>query len=48
MSVNSETADQTVKMTLEAIEEAAKISASIGGTSAKSLAAMIYAIITGV
>lgn len=46
MSVNSETADQTVKMTLEAIEEAAKISASIGGTSAKSLAAMIYAIIT--
>lgn len=46
MSVNSETADQTVKMTLEAIEEAAKISASIGGMSAKSLAAMIYAIIT--
>ena len=46
MSVNSETADQTVKMTLEAIEEAAKISASIGGMSAKSLAVMIYAIIT--
>lgn len=46
MSVNSETADQTVKMTLEAIEEAAKVSASIGGVTAKSLAAMIYAIIT--
>lgn len=46
MSVNADTADQTVKMTLEAIEEAAKISASIGGMSAKSLAAMIYAIIT--
>lgn len=46
MSVNSETADQTVKMTLEAIEEAAKISASIGGVTVKSLAAMIYAILT--
>lgn len=46
MSVNSETADQTVKMTLEAIEEAAKITTSVGGISAKSLAAMIYAIIT--
>lgn len=46
MSVNSETADQTVKMTLEAIEEAAKVSASIGGVTAKSLAAMIYAMIT--
>lgn len=46
MSVNSETADQTVKMTLEALEEAAKISASIGGVTAKSLAAMIYAILT--
>ena len=46
MSVSSDTADQTVKMTLEAIEEAAKMSASIGGMSAKSLAAMIYAILT--
>lgn len=46
MSVSSDTADQTVKMTLEAMEEAAKITASIGGTSAKSLAAMIYAILT--
>lgn len=46
MSVNSETADQTVKMTLEAIEEAAKVSASIGGVTAKSLTAMIYAMIT--
>lgn len=46
MSVSSDTADQTVKMTLEAIEEAAKMSASIGGMTAKSLAAMIYAIIT--
>lgn len=46
MSVSSDTADQTVKMTLEAIEEAAKVSASIGGVTAKSLAAMIYAIIT--
>lgn len=46
MSVSSDTADQTVKMTLEAIEEAAKITASIGGMSAKSLAAMIYAILT--
>ena len=46
MSVNSETADQTVKMTLEAIEEAAKVSASIGGVTAKTLAAMIYAILT--
>lgn len=46
MSVNSDTADQTVKMTLEAVEEAAKISASIGGVTAKSLAAMIYAILT--
>lgn len=46
MSVSSDTADQTVKMTLEAIEEAAKVPASIGGVTAKSLAAMIYAIIT--
>ena len=34
MSVSSDTADQTVKMTLEAIEEAAKVSASIGGVTA--------------
>ncbi len=46
MSVSSDTADQSVKMTLEAIESAAKMSASIGGMTAKSLAAMIYAIIT--
>lgn len=46
MSVSSDTADQTVKMTLEVIEEATKVSASIGGVTAKSLAAMIYAIIT--
>lgn len=46
MSVSSDMADQTVKMTLEAIEEAAKMSASIGGMTAKSLAAMIYAMIT--
>lgn len=46
MSVSSDTADQSVKMTLEAIEAAAKMSASIGGMTAKSLAAMIYAILT--
>lgn len=41
-----ETSDQIVKMTLQGIEVAASVTAKIGGTAAKSLAAMLYAILT--
>lgn len=41
-----ETADQMTRMTLQGIEVAAEISMKAGGSVAKSLAAMLYAILT--
>lgn len=43
---SGETADQAVKMTLQGIEIAANIAIKLGDSTAKSLAATLYAIIT--
>lgn len=43
---SGETADQTVRMTLQGIEIAANVAIKLGDTAAKSLAATLYAIIT--
>lgn len=46
MNAGGETADQLVKMTLEGIEVAANIALKAGGSATRSLAAMLYAILT--
>ena len=46
MNAGGETADQVIKMSLEGIEVAANIAIKAGGSTARSLAAMLYAIIT--
>ncbi len=43
---NGETADQTVRMTLEGIQVASNITLKVGGEVAKSLASTLYAILT--
>lgn len=46
MNAGGETADQVVKMSLEGIEVAANIAIKAGGNATRSLAAMLYAILT--
>ncbi len=46
MTTGGETADQMTRMTLQGIEVAASIALKAGGTTAKSLAATLYAILT--
>lgn len=46
MNAGGETADQVVKMSLEGIEIAANIALKAGGSATRSLAAMLYAILT--
>ena len=46
MNAGGETADQVVKMSLEGIEVAANIALKAGGNATRSLAAMLYAILT--
>ena len=46
MNPGGETADQMVKMSLEGIEVAARLTAQIGGSASKSFAAALYAILT--
>ena len=43
---SGETADQTVRMTLQGIEIAANVAIKLGKSASKSLAATLYAIIT--
>lgn len=46
MTTGGETADQMTRMTLQGIEVAANVTLKAGGTTAKSLAATLYAILT--
>lgn len=46
MNAGGETADQAVRMTLQGIEVAANIALKAGGEASKSLAVMLYAILT--
>lgn len=46
MTTGGESADQVVKMSLEGIQVAANVALRAGGTATKSLAAMLYAILT--
>ena len=46
MTTGGETADQMTRMTLQGIEVAANVALKAGGMSSKSLAAMLYAILT--
>lgn len=46
MNAGGETADQMVKMTLEGIEIAANIALKAGGDASKTLAAMLYMLMT--
>lgn len=46
MNAGGETADQVVRMSLQGIEVAANIALKAGGVASKSLAAMLYAILT--
>lgn len=46
MNAGGETADQVVKMSLEGIQVAANIAMKLGGGATKSLAAMLYAMLT--
>lgn len=46
MNAGGETADQVVRMSLQGIEVAANIALKVGGDATKSLAAMLYAILT--
>ena len=46
MTTGGETADQMTRMTLQGIEVAANIALKAGGSTAKSLAATLYAILT--
>ena len=46
MNAGGETADQVVRMSLQGIEVAANIALKAGGEATKSLAAMLYAILT--
>lgn len=46
MNAGGETADQMVRMTLQGIEIAANVTLKAGGSTAKTLAATLYAILT--
>lgn len=46
MTTGGETADQMTRMTLQGIEVAANVALKAGGMASKSLAAMLYAILT--
>lgn len=46
MNAGGETADQVVRMSLQGIEVAANVALKAGGMASKSLAAMLYAILT--
>lgn len=46
MNAGGETADQMVRMSLQGIEVASNIALKAGGSAAKSLAAMLYAVLT--
>lgn len=46
MNASGETADQVVRMSLQGIEVAANVVLKAGGTAAKSLAAMLYSVLT--
>ena len=46
MNASGETADQLVRMSLQGIEVASNVVLKAGGTTAKSLAAMLYAVLT--
>ena len=46
MNASGETADQMVRMSLQGIEVAANIALKAGGNATKSIAVMLYAIIT--
>ncbi|MEG0094265.1 MAG: PcfB family protein, partial [Erysipelotrichaceae bacterium] len=46
LNASGETADQVVRMSLQGIEVAANVVLKAGGTTAKSLAAMLYAVLT--
>lgn len=46
MSASGETADQMVKMSLQGIEVAAEVALKAGGEATKSIAVMLYAILT--
>lgn len=46
MTASGETADQMTRMTLQGIEVAANVALKAGGMASKSLAAMLYAILT--
>ncbi|MEF9967311.1 MAG: PcfB family protein [Longicatena sp.] len=46
MNAGGETADQVIRMSLQGIEIAANVALKLGGTATKSLAAMLYAILT--
>ena len=46
MNASGETADQMVRMTLQGIEIAANVALKAGGSATKSMAVMLYAILT--
>lgn len=46
MNASGETADQMVRMTLQGIEVAANVALKAGGSATKSIAVMLYAILT--
>lgn len=46
MNASGETADQMVRMTLQGIEVAANVALKTGGSATKSIAVMLYAILT--
>lgn len=46
LNASGETADQVVRMSLQGIEVAANVVLKAGGTTAKSLAAMLYSVLT--
>lgn len=46
MTTGGETADQMTRMTLQGIEVAANVALKAGGMASKSIAAMLYAILT--
>ena len=46
MDNGGQTADQVVRMTLQGIEVAAKVSMKVGEETSKTLAATLYAILT--
>lgn len=46
LNASGESADQVVRMSLQGIEVAANVVLKAGGTTAKSLAAMLYSVLT--